>query len=79
LDDAVDTVSSDIHTATDRAVGDEVHVIFDDDGQPLRLTLEPSGGWAVVAVEPLELPRGRAGPPGTGARLALRRVSQGST
>jgi hypothetical protein len=79
LDDAADTASIDIHTATDRVVGDRLHVVFDEHRQPVRLTLEPGGEWTVVAVEPFELPRVGIAAPIMGARLTLRRAPQGST
>jgi hypothetical protein len=60
-------------------VGDRVHVVFDEELRPLRLSLEPGGDWTVVAVEPFEPPRGGAWPTEMGARLMLRRVSQGGT
>jgi hypothetical protein len=74
LDDTVCTVSIDINGATNRVVGDRVHVIFDEDENPLRLTLEPDGDWTVVAVEPFELPRNRPSLPAVGTRLTLRRA-----
>jgi hypothetical protein len=70
----MDTVSIDIHRPTERAVGDQVHVIFDEGGQPLRLTTEPGGNWVVTSVEPLETRRLEFGPPLTRARITLRRV-----
>ena len=78
MDDSADTVSIDIHRETERVVGDRVHVVFDG-GRPVRLTTGPGGDWTVVAVEPFELPHSMAGPPEMGARLTLRRVSEGST
>jgi hypothetical protein len=70
---SADTVSIDIHRPTERAVGDRVHVIFNEDGWPLRLITEPGGDWVVTSVESLEPQTAGFGPPLTGARITLRR------
>jgi hypothetical protein len=81
MTEGTDTVSIDIHIhrPTERAVGDRVHVVADEDESPLWLTTEPGGSWTVVPVEPFERPRVRPGPPAVGARLTLRRMPQGGT